>query len=57
MEIFEKATCRQRYDMVGGVNAVLMAALTHVHDVVIDHCETDEECRQEIINYIERIDT
>lgn len=23
----------------------------HVHDVVIDHCETAEECRQEIVNY------
>lgn len=34
-----------------GVKGVVKAVIDHIHDDVIDTCESDEECRQEIVNY------
>ncbi len=55
VKIFEDAACKQTYNMEAGVKAVVTAAIDHIHDDVIDYCESDEECRQEIVNYRERV--
>ena len=32
-----------------------LAVIDHIHDEIIDSCESAEECRQEVINYSVRI--
>jgi len=32
-------------------DAAQKVVVDHIHDVVIDQCESDEECRQEIANF------
>ena len=55
IKIFEDTACKQTYRMADGVKAVVDAVLDHTHDEVIDGCESDFECRQEIINYSVRL--
>ena len=55
LKIFEDTACKQTYRMADGVKAVVDAVIDHTHDVVIDGCESDDECRQEIINYSMRL--
>ena len=56
LKIFENTACKKTYEMAAGVKAVVAAVINHIHDEVIDDCESDEECRQEIVNYSVRID-
>ena len=51
VKIFETAACKQTYVMTDGVDAVVKAVIDQIHDMVIDDCETSEECRERIINY------
>jgi len=37
-------------------NAAKALTTDHIHDVVIDDCETAEECRQEIVSYSIKLD-
>lgn len=51
VKIFEEVACGETYRMSDGVNAVVEAVLDHIHDEVIDGCQSAFECRQEIVNY------
>ena len=51
IKIFENVALKENYNMKGGVEAVVKAVIDHIHDEVIDACDSDDECRQDIVNY------